>query len=429
MSKRVKVHLQHQEAFDSAAPVVATFRNGPPPPNQRKDLAFEVFENPSKKQRLVVASSEKVAYQGANFGYLGSSHDFSNYAVGVYDKRTKEVRLCNVEQLYVMQQAIKNSSENVDDNRGQDKSFMEQRRDLVEVFGSKKSRRMQKNREENVVDLEHISGAASVTQTLKNKITAAQRKLEEERAQDGSYTKESAALAATRNALLPPCDIDAPTPDRVYDLNKFMDNSVMDSLTIMAEEVIEALQSTSVAEYASSLSLASLPTRLMLSLPAPYDVNKMCLVVYIAYMMDFHNSRFPLRKSAADFSEEKGIPLVIVRHFLKVFTDISEGNNGHPTYFQSKTMKDKLTLHLIVVALTVNGFTLDLTEIASDLKRPSSNIQAYARQLGCIVEKAKAETAIYGGASSLASKKQIHRAVLSVPLHFPAPKRGGPARR
>ncbi|GMF34729.1 unnamed protein product [Phytophthora lilii] len=206
MSKRVKVHLQHQPSFDSAAP--------------RQDLAFEVFEYAAKKQRLVVASSDKVAYQGANFGYLGASHDFSGYAVGVFDRKSREVRLCNVDQVYVMQQAIKDASENVDDNRGEDKSFMEQRRDLVEVFGSKKSKRMQKSREENIVDLEHISGAASVTQTLQKKVTAAQRKLEEERARDGAYSKEAAALAATRNTLLPPCDIDAPTPDRVYVLSK-----------------------------------------------------------------------------------------------------------------------------------------------------------------------------------------------------------------
>ena len=186
----------------------------------RKALAFDVYENPIKKQRLVLASSEKVAYQGANFGYLGSSHDFSNYAVGVYDKTTKEVRVCNVKQIYVMQQAIKQLSENVDDSRGEKKNFIEQRRDLVEVFGSKKSKRMQKNREENIVHHENISGATSVAQTLKKKISAAQRKLEEERAKDGSFTVEKAALAATRNALLPPCDIDAPTPDLVYDLTK-----------------------------------------------------------------------------------------------------------------------------------------------------------------------------------------------------------------
>lgn len=143
-----------------------------------------------------------------------------SYAVGVYDKTTGEVRLSNVPQIYVMQQTIKGASDNVDDNRGKDKNFMEQRRDLVEVFGSKKSKRMQKSREENMVQLDNISGAATITDTLQKKIDKAQKKLLEERARDVNYSSESAALASTRSALLPPCDIDAPTPDRVYNLRK-----------------------------------------------------------------------------------------------------------------------------------------------------------------------------------------------------------------
>ena len=59
--------------------IVASFRNGPPPPSKRSDLSFEVFENPAKKQRLVVSSSERVAYQGANFGYLSPANDFAKY--------------------------------------------------------------------------------------------------------------------------------------------------------------------------------------------------------------------------------------------------------------------------------------------------------------------------------------------------------------
>jgi hypothetical protein len=61
------------------SPIVSTasFRNGPPPPAKRKDLSFEVFENSAKKQRLVVASTERIAYQGANFGYLSAANDFA----------------------------------------------------------------------------------------------------------------------------------------------------------------------------------------------------------------------------------------------------------------------------------------------------------------------------------------------------------------
>jgi DNA-directed RNA polymerase I subunit RPA49 len=200
--------------------ITATFRNGPPPPNKRSDLGFEVFENPAKKQRLVVASADKVAYQGANFGYLGAANDCASYAVGVFDKATGEVRVMNVEQIYVLQQTVKGASDNVDDDRGADKSFMEQRRDLVEVFGSKKSKRMQKSREENMVQLDNISGAASVADTLQKKVDKAQKALLEARARDANYSTDGAALASTRNALLPPIDVDAPTPDRVYNLRK-----------------------------------------------------------------------------------------------------------------------------------------------------------------------------------------------------------------
>ncbi|EGZ17327.1 hypothetical protein PHYSODRAFT_331310 [Phytophthora sojae] len=86
------------------------------------------------------------------------------YAVGVYDRKTK-VRLCNVNQIYVMQQATKNASEN-------------------------QSKRIQKSREENIVDLEHISGAASVTpQTLQKKISAAKKQLEDERSSQRNHSK------------------------------------------------------------------------------------------------------------------------------------------------------------------------------------------------------------------------------------------------
>lgn len=143
-----------------------------------------------------------------------------SYVVGVYDKNTHEVRLCNVDQLYVMQQSVKGASENVDEHRGDGKSVMEQRRDLVEVFGSKKSKTMQKTREENIVNLQNISGAQSVAATLQKKVDKAQKELKEQRARDSAFSSESAALAHTRQAVMPPCDVDAPTPDRVYNLRK-----------------------------------------------------------------------------------------------------------------------------------------------------------------------------------------------------------------
>lgn len=143
----------------------------------------------------------------------------------------------------------------------------------------------------------------------------------------------------------------------------------MDALKIQAELVIEALTTSSVADYSKRVGFTALPTRLLLSLPTPYDVTKVAYIVYISYLVDMANSRFPIRKSAAALAEEKDAPLVLVRHLLKLFTESTQNDKGHMTYLQPKTLKDKLVLYLLVVALTVNEFSLDLTEVGTDLKR------------------------------------------------------------
>lgn len=202
-----------------------------------------------------------------------------------------------------------------------------------------------------------------------------------------------------------------------------IDTHVMESLKIKACELIETLAASSVADYAASNSVSALTTRLLLSLPTPLDVTRVAYVVYISYLVRLHDLHFPLRKSAAMLSEEQDIPLVVVRHLLALYTESTQSDTGHMTYLQPKTHKDKLILYLLVVALTVNGFSLDLTEVTADLKKSALAITTYCRQLGCAVDKAKAETAIYGAASLVSKSKPVVRAVLALPLQFPQPKR------
>lgn len=203
-----------------------------------------------------------------------------------------------------------------------------------------------------------------------------------------------------------------------------LDATVMESLELKARELIETLETSSVADYAASNDVSALATRLLLALPIPYNVPKVAYVMYATYLMQLYNTHFPVRKSAAVLSEEKDIPLVVLRHLLALFTDESQNDAGFATYLQPKALKDKLILYLLVVALTVNGFSLDLTEIAADLKKSPVVMTTYARQLGCGVDKAKADTAVYGTGAALAAKgKQVMRAVLTLPLQFPQPKR------
>jgi hypothetical protein len=131
----------------------------------------------------------------------------------------------------MMQQTVKGSADNVDENRGEAKSYMDKKRDLVEMFGSKKSKRIQKSIEENIVNVQNVSGAASITETLKKQMSKAQ---EDARARDAASSVESAALA-TRNAILPPYNLDAATPEQVYVIDKCTcDDSLYLSIYLLA---------------------------------------------------------------------------------------------------------------------------------------------------------------------------------------------------
>jgi len=100
----------------------ASFRNGPPGCNP-KDLQLQVFENAAKKKKIVVANTEKVSYQAANFGHQNATGDLSSYVVGVLDKKTNTVQLYNIDQVFVMQQSVKGFRENIDENTSKVMSF------------------------------------------------------------------------------------------------------------------------------------------------------------------------------------------------------------------------------------------------------------------------------------------------------------------
>lgn len=228
----------------------------------------------------------------------------------------------------------------------------------------------------------------------------------------------------------------------------------MESLQIKAQEIIDELKETSVIDFAEAYNMSALPTRLLSTLQTPYDLTKMAYVVYLWYLVDMFHTRFPIRKSAAMLSEEKDVPLVVMRHLLALYTDSTQNDKGHMTYLQAKAQKDKLILYMLVVALTINGFSLDLTEVSADLKKTPAayvslalfpwkchainvcflclfhhfRLTAYCRQLGCSVDKVRADAAAIYGATSLA-KKQVTRVVLALPLQFPLPKRAAGPRR
>jgi hypothetical protein len=99
-----------------------------------------------------------------------------------------------------------------------------------------------------------------------------------------------------------------------------------------AEELIEGVRSSSMAEYISTNQLSGLVTRVLLTLSPPYDIQKISYVIYYSYLLAFFKLHFPIRKSASALSESLSIPLVVVRHMLALYTEPTQAMNGYTRY-------------------------------------------------------------------------------------------------
>ncbi|RHZ09191.1 hypothetical protein DYB26_012507, partial [Aphanomyces astaci] len=205
-----------------------------------------------------------------------------------------------------------------------------------------------------------------------------------------------------------------------------LSDDVMESLLMKADEFISVLSTSALSEFLAQndVAAANYITQVMTSMGKPYDRDNVALMLYVMYLVQFYHARFPLQSNAAALSETMNVPHLVVKQILDTFADATVNSYGKTSYSQSKVLKDKLLVYLVVVALTIGGFSLDVSAIAIDLKRAPANIIGYTKQVGCRVDKVKTEATGLGG-----KKSEGFRAILTLPLQFPSLKKGGPSRR
>ncbi|RHY92939.1 hypothetical protein DYB35_000484 [Aphanomyces astaci] len=404
MSKRM-VELVHEPSADASAPLLGTslgsyydgicrcdthstsvsFRGGPP--LTTTGFHCQVYEHAAKKKRIVVADTEKITYQAANFGHGNSNGDLSSYVVGVVDKTTNSVQLFNVDQVYVMQQSVKSFRENVDDNTQDSVTSFERQKNLVDVFGSKASKRIVRSREENKIQVDNIRGASSITQTFSEKV------------------QENTELLAAKRAADPK-------------FSSVLSDDVMESLLMKADEFISVLSTSALSEFLAQndVAAANYITQVMTSMGKPYDRDNVALMLYVMYLVQFYHARFPLQSNAAALSETMNVPHLVVKQILDTFADATVNSYGKTRFPRRIGHCHRLETSPGQVRVYISFFVVDLIL--------SCSIIGYTKQVGCRVDKVKTEATGLGG-----KKSEGFRAILTLPLQFPSLKKGGPSRR
>uniref|UniRef100_A0A2K5R5F0 RNA polymerase I subunit E n=1 Tax=Cebus imitator TaxID=2715852 RepID=A0A2K5R5F0_CEBIM len=323
------------------------------------NMRFTLYENkdstnPRKRnQRILAAETDRLSYVGNNFG------------TGALKCNT----LCESIESELVQES-------------QTKTYREKMDSCIEAFGTTKQKRALNARRMNKVGGDSLNRAvAKAAETIID-------------------TKGVTALVsdAIHNDLqddslyLPPCYDDAAKPEDVYKFEDLLSPAEYEALqspseafrNITSEEILKMIEENSHCTFVID-ALKSLPSNV-----ESRDRQARC-IWFLDTLIRFRAQRVVKRKNALG----PDIPHIINTKLLKHFTCLTY-NNGSLRNLISDSMKAKITAYVIILALHINDFQIDLTMLQRDLKLSEKRMMEIAKAMRLKISKRRVSVAAGG---------------------------------
>ncbi|KAL6079069.1 DNA-directed RNA polymerase I subunit rpa49 [Balamuthia mandrillaris] len=353
----------------------ASFPNGPPPlsslNNSAAGLHFTAWQEDkrARAKRILVAESEKMLYTNQEQG-----RSLNKYFVGVYHKPTGTVKLVDASQIYSMQQRIKgfkpklpgSSSSEARDNR-------EQRRQLVEQFGSRKNRTQVHSAQANAISVDSISKKDSIADIIKQR----------------AFNNDHASGSALRSDL-PPYNETTEEPSEIYPLDNMVPPSILADLD--AQDFLEASSnSDKLLAFRQSTDYSEFVLRRLSALKEVANKGKRDamttaqLLKLVHHFMTFRRFAVGQRRAFSFVDAATSCPYIpeaLVRFLLSQFMECIKARKVDRYKFP-KASADKLINYILILCLHVDDYETDSNLIASDLKLPPDRCALHFMSLGC----------------------------------------------
>ncbi|XP_025708694.1 DNA-directed RNA polymerase I subunit RPA49 isoform X1 [Callorhinus ursinus] len=388
------------EPDESQRAVLVQFSNGKlqNPGNMRFTLyKSNDSTNPRKKsQRILAAETDRLSYVGINFGTGAlKCNTLCRHFVGILNKTSGQMEVYDAE-LFNMQPLFSDESiESESTQESETKTFREKMDSCIEAFGTTKQKRALNSRRMNRVGSESLNCA--VAKAAENIIdakgvTALVNDAIHDDLQDDSL-------------YLPPCHADAAKPEDVYKFEDLLSTTEYEALqspseafrNVSSEEILKMIEENSHCSFVIE-ALKSLPSD-----EESRDRQARC-IWFLDTLMKFRAQKVIKRKSALG----PGVPHIINTKLLKHFTCLTY-NNGRLRNLISDSMKAKITAYVIILALHISDFQIDLTVLQRDLKLSERRLIEMAKALRLQISKRRVSLAAGG--------EESHKlGTLSIPL-------------
>ena len=161
-------------------PVVMRFPYGSPKILDSDEINFTLYNDKTNKNKNILIGSNSYAdYIGKNYGKSDKSLNNQQYAIGFITKskknKKKKLKLISLDHIYEMKQKMRQINDHMNDKSDDDddnnnnsiNSYLSKRRKLVELFGSKKRKKIVRSQDANRININE-KNSKSLLSSIKN---------------------------------------------------------------------------------------------------------------------------------------------------------------------------------------------------------------------------------------------------------------------
>eukprot|EP00742_Colponemidia_sp_Colp-10_P005778 GILJ01006176.1.p1 GENE.GILJ01006176.1~~GILJ01006176.1.p1 ORF type:complete len:456 (-),score=71.29 GILJ01006176.1:34-1353(-) len=427
-----KIKFLHHTKDDDVVlmPQLAVFMAGPPAPTafdprSSNAFTFSMYANTESRktnQRILVAENDKIECIGTNFGKESKATHLTKYLLGFKRKGSKRMRLVDVDHTYRLQQHIKGVGE-VTIGAQSALNPAEQRRALIETFGSKKKQQQVRSALANQVDEDRIASASNVRKILSERVAQLEAKDQE------MQTNDAPDVAARRD-LLPPFNTETSNVEEIYDLHQLI--TPAEWATIDYKDLAKAVKKPStLVKHKDQYHTAVYERLVRLSHESDKGDYKTLVrsLIYLEVLILFSELPKTIRQKPGELAQHLGVSETIVERLLRDFAQSEMKETGQLQYSRPQTLVDKLITYILVLLLIAENFEFSIENICKDLKLSHNKLILYLKETGCKVESSrKRKHSDSDQPEAAAVSDRTFRAKLTAPLSFPKPSKG-PQRR
>mmetsp|Transcript_27643 Transcript_27643/g.47085 ORF Transcript_27643/g.47085 Transcript_27643/m.47085 type:complete len:479 (-) Transcript_27643:411-1847(-) len=427
-------------------PVVVSFPRGVPSSvlndnstNQSDPPRFTCtkLKASSSRGRRISGEDDNCTYTASA---TGRGHDgrLTKTYVCVYDKKKKTLKLVPSAEkgtVFALEQAVKSYTPNVahgsmlvgGQTQGGDAAKVISASDrvqmLVESFGSKKKQKVMASKAANKVNVHSVVGAGDVM--MQSVVKQEGISIENKKGmEEGSkmVNPNDVAYEQARKMMLPPYDIDADTPYKVYNAQAIAGTLAWDKTSRIVDKVLAKLSDGIESDWVTALlgKKGFRPSSLIDLLKSIDPTKKGSLFrikvgFFLALALKFYSKiqRKGVVEGASldDCISQLFIPHEVGARLFELFASPMNGNE-EGGYVASRQQKNKMQCYILILYMIASGKTMKVSSIdqlCRDMKLDMREASLLLREAGFTVKKT--------GAGDMGVS-------LSVPLKFPPPKRG-----